>query len=181
MTEPNVGKIAADMLKKALPGFASRIVPERDAIAIRGALPVAAEVTMNTIVYPVSRPWRFDAVPDRVREALFDSISTDAQREREARLARERVEDEIRPSVEQIVERVRRYAIDAVGLEEHIARREERARDLGKREGYDEGRRFGWRTGRAALLREIREASDALAVLDQREVDLDEGVADAEG
>lgn len=149
-------EVAAAMISKALPGFESRVVPARDSVGIRGALPIGGEVSAETIFYHVysHRPAFIDVVE---RDRL---VRDETPAEREARHAEQRaaLERELAPVVEPIVERIQRLAIDAVGLEPVIAERERRARLLGEREGRELGHRQGVAEGRAAGIRDVLRA-----------------------
>lgn len=147
-------EVAAEMIGRRLPGFESRVVAARDAVGIRGALPIAAEVSREMVMYPVySRP-AFVDVAARDRHAR-----TESEAERRMRHARQReaLEIELEPIVSPIVERVQRLAIDAVGLGPVIEEREHRAREAGRREGRAEGHAAGMREGYAAGIRSIVE------------------------
>ena len=153
--------VAIEMLTEALPGFESRFVEARDAVGIHGALPIAAEVSREMVMYPIySRPAFIDVA---ARNTLARTESEAERRMRHAR-QREALEVELEPIVRPIVERVQRLAIDAVGLAPVIEEREHRAREAGRREGHAEGREAGMREGYAAGIRSIVEvllASDA--------------------
>ncbi|UYL87166.1 hypothetical protein QEH40_gp45 [Microbacterium phage OscarSo] len=154
-------EVAAAMIAKALPGFESRVVPARDAVGIRGALPIGAEVSRETFFYPVYsfRPAYVDTLE---RDRL---VRDETPAEREARHAEQRaaLERELAPVVGPIVDKIRRLAIEAVGLEELIAERERRARIDGQRVGHELGFTAGKRAGRLEVLAEIAAAAEALA------------------
>jgi flagellar biosynthesis/type III secretory pathway protein FliH len=157
MKDVDPAEVAAEMLKAALPGFESRINPDRDSLVIHGALPVAYEVNREVIYYPVYRRDVYRENP--FARAVRDATEPDA--EREIREAAERARQtealkvELADLVAHIAENVQRFAIEAVGLEAVIAAREEKARDLGRREGFREGREMGAREGRAEGIREV--------------------------
>lgn len=147
--------VAVDMLKAELPGFESKIVPARDALGIRGALPIAAEVSAELIMWPLYRSPAFVDVGARL---LFDALETEEARAARHERQREALKLELEPTISHITERIRRMAIDAVGLEPVIVERERVAKLRGEREGYEAGRR----QGRADAMREWAETMQEL-------------------
>lgn len=127
--------VAVDMLRAELPGFESKIVAARDAIGIRGALPIGAEVSRETVMYPVYSHVFVDVA---ARDALrFESdLDRLARHERQ----REALKRELAPIVERITTRIRELAIEATGLGPVITARVNEAREHGRRIGYEEGR-----------------------------------------
>lgn len=148
--------VAIEMLTEALPGFESRFVDGRDAVGIRGALPIAAEVSAETIMYPI---YRRPVFMDVAARDLMDSIETDEARAIRHARQRETLLEMLAPVVNRIVEEIHRRGIEALGLEPVIAERERRAAERGRRDGYDAGRTTGRREGRAELLLEWQEAA----------------------
>lgn len=156
MKDVDPAEVAADMLKAALPGFESRINAARDSLVIHGALPIAYEVDSQAVYYPVMRPAYIENPFARaMRDATEDDRAREARETIERARQTEALKRELAPLVEHIVESVQRFAIEAVGLEAAIAAREEKARDLGRREGFREGREMGAREGRAEGIREV--------------------------
>lgn len=151
----NPEDVAVDMLKAELPGFETMIVGARDALGIRGALPISTEVSRELILWPIMRSPHFVDVKAR---AFFDALETDDARAARHAQQREALKRELEPTIAHITERVRRFAIDAVGLEPVIAERERVARLRGEREGYEAGRR----QGRADAMREWAETMQEL-------------------
>lgn len=158
MSEINPVDVAIEMLKAELPGFDSRFVAARDAVGIRGGLPIAAELSAETIMYPVySMDWRFDdaKMGRSITEAIDAGIATPAEIALVEAKERAKIKRELAPIVETIVRRIRNLAIEAVGLEAEIRQREARAIDAGRREGDLIGYGRGVREGRAAAMRDI--------------------------
>lgn len=158
-TDINPADVAVEMLTEALPGFEARFVNGRDAVGIRGALPIAAEVSAETIMYPIYRRPIFMDVGAR---ALMDALETDEHRLIRHARQREAIREELAPVVRQIVERVQGFAIEAVNLMPVIAEREATARRQGHRQGFAEGRAEGVREGRIAAMEEWQEAAERL-------------------
>lgn len=158
-TDLNPADVAIEMLTEALPGFESRFVNGRDAVGIRGALPIAAEVSAETIMFPIYRRPVFMDVGAR---ALMDALETDEHRLIRHARQREAIREELAPVIGHIVEGVQRFAIDAVNLEPVIGERERRARESGRRQGYDDGRSAGIREGRVQVLAELEEVRERL-------------------
>jgi len=158
-TDINPADVAIEMLTEALPGFASQLVDGRDSIGIRGALPIAADVSRDLIFYPLYRAPIYMSTDAR---AMFDAIETDEARKIRHARQREVLRHELGPTLQHVIDEIRRRAIDAVGLEPVIVERERVARERGMRAGYDAGREKGRREGRAELLREWQEAADTL-------------------
>jgi hypothetical protein len=152
----DIGAIAADMLKKRLPGFETRIDGARDAVVIQGALPIAMTVSAETVFYPImmSTPI-IDVEGARLARHLRDATEDDRAREARMRDERERIERELASSVDDIADRIRRFGIDALGLAEYIAERERNARREGHEDGYLNGREQGIAVGRRETLAAI--------------------------
>lgn len=150
--------VAVDMLREELPGFEALIDSARDQVAIRGGLPIKAGLSTEIIYHMVPRPPVIDSVFRDFREVF----APEDDRAREARHAEQRkaLALVVAPAVGRIVDEIRRFAIDAVGLEPVIAERELAARKRGREEGYREGRETGRREGRAELLLEWQEAAE---------------------
>lgn len=134
--------VALDMLKAELPGFEAQMIAARDAIGIRGGLPIRAELSAETVLWPISRSPIFELALDDVAPAVV----------------RDALKLELEPVIDRIVERIRRLAIDAVGLEKVIVERERRARIDGERVGHALGFAAGKREGRAEATRELANA-----------------------
>lgn len=152
--------VAVEMLRAELPGFESRMMTARDAIGIRGALPIGASLPAETLFYPIMhRGGIFVDVDERCRLAREETIV-----EREARHAKQReaLRRELAPVIEKITTEIRRLAIEAVGLEPVIREREHRAIEAGRRDGYAAGLEAGKREGRVELLAEISDALEGL-------------------
>lgn len=157
MRDVDPADVAVAMLKEALPGFESRIVPERDVVAIRGALPIATTVSAETIRFPLYRNvYRESPTSRAFREALhaLDEIR-EARDEAERAAQIEALKRELAPLVENIVEGVQRFAIKAVNLEPMIAERERKARERGKREGWAAGDTEGYARGRREAMADM--------------------------
>lgn len=157
--------VALEMLKAELPGFESRIVAASNAIGIRGALPIAMEASRDVIFWPIMRSPTFVDVKAR---SFFDALESDEARALRHARQREALKAELEPVIDHIAERIREYAIKAVGLEKVIAERERKARIDGQRVGHEIGRQAGYRDGRddgfaAGLVEGIRKASAAIA------------------
>lgn len=136
MIDVNPADVAVEMLTEALPGFESRIIAARDAVGIRGALPIGAEVSHEAIMWPVFGSPAFVDVQAR---ALFDATESDAMRAHRHAQQREALRRDLAPVIDRIVEQVRNLAIDAVGLAPVIAERERKAFERGRHEGYQAG------------------------------------------
>lgn len=149
MIDVNPVDVAVDMLREALPGFATKIDPAIDSVVIHGALPIAAKASTEQIRFLLYRPGYFEApLVSKVSmadEALIRARQTEA------------LKRELEPMVSAIVENIQRRAIEAVGLEAEIRRREERARIDGRRFGFIEGKIAGRREGRQEILAELAE------------------------
>lgn len=158
-TDVNPADVAIEMLTEALPGFESRFVGSRDAVGIRGALPIAAEVSAETIMWPI---YRRPVFMDVAARNLMDALETDEHRAIRHARQRETLLEELAPIINRIVESVQRLGIDALGLEPVIADRERRARESGRRDGYAEGRSAGIREGRVQVLAELEEVRERL-------------------
>ena len=151
--------VAIEMLTASLPGFESRFVDGRDAVGIRGALPIAAEVSRETIFYPIYRRPVFMSTDAR---ALMDATESDEARAIRHARQREALREELAPIVGRIADEIRRRAIGAVGLEPVMLAREGRARADGRRQWYGEGRAAGIREGRIQAMREWQEAAERI-------------------
>lgn len=138
-------EVAVDMLKAELPGFESRIVPERDALAIRGALPIANEVSARVIFYPLMRS---NVFVDRDARNLLDALESDLARRTRHERQREALRHELAPVVEMIAKSVRDFGIEALGLKPIIEASVNAARIDGQRVGYTLGKNDGYRAGR---------------------------------
>ena len=154
--------VVIEMLTEALPGFESRFVDGRDAVGIRGALPIAAEVSAETITYPI---YRWPVIMDIAARDLMDSIETDEARAIRHARQRETLLEMLAPVVNRIVEDIHRRGIEALGLEPVIAERERRAAERGRRDGYAAGRADGVRAGRVQVLSEIEEVRERIHAL----------------
>ena len=161
----NPEDVALEMLKAELPGFESRIVPERNAIGIRGALPISTEVSRELIMYPLMHSTIF---VDRGSRNLLDALEPDTMRAARHAQQREALKLELEPTISHITERVRAHAIEAVGLEKVIREREERAAKVGRRDGYAAGHDAGVAEGRrqvtlewATAMQELRDGIGA--------------------
>lgn len=156
-------EVAVAMLKAALPGFESRIDGHRDQIEIRGALPIATTVSAHAIYYPIRRS---DVFVDIRARHLYDAIEPDVQRLARHERQREALRHELGPYIEMIAENVRRFGIEALGLEPVIAEREKKAHDRGRREGWAGGDSEGYARGRreamADMVAAFRDAGFAL-------------------
>lgn len=62
-------EVSADVLRKALPGFATRIDNTTDSIFIRGGLPISATLSQEAIFYPAVSGMR-----EQVQAALQKTI-----------------------------------------------------------------------------------------------------------
>lgn len=156
----NPADVAIEMLTEALPGFESRFVDGRDAVGIRGALPIAVEVSRDLIMYPIYRRPVYSRASSA--RAFMDALESDEARAARHARQREALHEELEPIIRPIIERIQRLAIDAVGLEPVIVERERVERERGMRAGYDAGREKGRREGRAELLREWQDAAATL-------------------
>lgn len=121
-------EVARDMLKEALPGFESRIDAAHNAVAIRGALPIGANVSREALYWAIPSTHFGLSVP------MTREIATEAAA----------------PVVRHIVEEIQHHAIGAVNLEPVIRERERVARMQGEREGHAAGRSAGITEGTAA-------------------------------
>jgi len=158
-TDVNPVNVAIEMLTAALPGFESRFVDGRDAVGIRGALPIAAEASREIIMWPI---YRRPVFTDCAARTLMDLLESDEARAIRHARQREVLREELAPIVGQIVESVQRLGIDALGLDPVIAERERVARERGRREGYNAGREAGIREGRVQVLSEMAEVGERL-------------------
>lgn len=161
-TDVNPVDVAIEMLTEALPGFESRFVDGRDAVGIRGALPISAEISHEMVMYPI---YRRPVYMDATARGLMDALESDeACAIRHAR-QREVLREELAPVLAHVIDKIRGLAIEAVGLEPVIAERERHAAERGRRDGYDAGRTAGRREGRAELLLEWQEAADTIRAM----------------
>lgn len=154
--------VAIEMLTEALPGFESRFVDGRDAVGIRGALPIAAEVSAETIMYPI---YRRPVYMSEEARATMDLVESDEARAIRHARQRETLLEMLAPVVNRIVEEIHRRGIEALGLEPVIAERERRAAERGRRDGYGAGRADGIREGRVQVLSEIEEVRERIHAL----------------
>jgi hypothetical protein len=154
--------VAIEMLTEALPGFESRFVSGRDAVGIRGALPIAAEISRDMVMYPIYQRPVYMSEEARSTMDLFES--DEARAIRHAR-QRETLLEMLAPTVNQIVETIHRLGIEALGLEVVIAERERRAAERVLRDGYGAGRADGIREGRVQVLSEIEEVRERIHAL----------------
>lgn len=157
--------VALDMLKAELPGFESQMMPGRDAIGIRGGLPIRAELSAEVVYWPLMHSPIFVDVQAR---STFDAIEPDDMRRARHGRQREALREELAPVIERIAGSIRERAIAAVGLEKVIAERERKARIDGQRVGHEIGRQAGYRDGRddgfaAGMAHGIRKAAEAVA------------------
>lgn len=146
--------VAVDMLKKALPGFETRIFDRMNAIEIRGALPIYGQVSQESILMPVGgrSPWDNRNLDRTAIESLL-----------------------FRDTIEPIIERVQQEAIKAVNLQPRIDRMVEAAIRQAKIDARREGVEEGIRQGRIQVLRELEEARQGLTeVLDNLRLPEDE-------
>lgn len=151
--------VAIEMLTAELPGFESRFVDGRDAVGIRGGLPIAAELSHEMVMYPIYRRPVF--MSEDARRSMDAHETDEARAIRHAR-QREALREELAPIISRVTDEIRRRAIDAVGLEPVMRAREERARADGRRQGYGEGRAAGIREGRIEAMREWQEAAERI-------------------
>lgn len=152
--------VAVEMLTAELPGFESRFVAVRDAVGIRGALPIGAELSREMVMYPIysARPIFPSDLERMVGKAIEAGHATPAELAIADAKERERIKRELAPVIEHVTSRIRQLAIEAVGLEAVIREREHRAIEAGRREGDAIGYARGIREGRAAGIRSVVEA-----------------------
>lgn len=154
MTDHDIGAIAAEMLKKRLPGFETKIDGGRYSVVIHGALPIASRVSAEAIIYPIYDS-RFSPEPSGIARALRDATETDDMRAVREAKERAAIELAIEPSIARIDDTIKRFGIEALGLEAWITEREARAREAGKREGFAAGHAAGMAQGRREILAEL--------------------------
>lgn len=153
--------VAIEMLKEELPGFSHLIDPSRMSVRIRGALPIASEVSMDAMMFPIPM---LPEPMSPVSRAILDVLESDETRM--IRLAQERVRQTkiikrmVAPFVGHIVTNIREFGIDALNLEPTLKAREEAVREEAHRAGHAEGKEDGIREGRKAAFREIVEAAN---------------------
>ena len=138
-------EVAADMLRKQLPGFDTRIIASRDAISIRGALPIYAGISQETVRYPVLYAER-----GGFGEPHLGSLTQID------------LEELVMPIVSEIVDQVQKLAIEAVNLRPRIDRLVKESEQQGRQQGYQEGLKKGHQEGRRELLQELEYASQVL-------------------
>ena len=155
--------VAIEMLKEELPGFSHLIDPSRMSVRIRGALPIASEVSMDAIMFPI--PMLSDPMSP-VSKAILDALESDATRMIRLAAERERqttiIKRTITPFVEYIVTNIRQFGIEALNLEGCIRKREADAAFEAKRVAYRAGYNDGKRDGRKEMLKELLEAADLM-------------------
>lgn len=149
MIDVNPVDVAVEMIRAALPGFESRVDPAIDAVVIHGALPITSQVSAQAIFYPLMRP----AYIDPAMRSAIALHATEAELEIMRAQQRDALRLELAPIVERIVDTVRGYGIEALGLKGVIEDRERRARIDGRRLGFVEGKGEGRREGMAARIR----------------------------
>ncbi len=150
--------VIVEMLTAALPGFESAFIKDRDAVGIRGALPIRAEVSAEAIMFPVMMAPRFEH-PDDVDRSILAALAGDFATGPEINLAaareRKRVERELEPMLTHITAHVRGLGIAALGLGPVMERERQEAREQGRREGRVGGFEDGKREGRREAIREL--------------------------
>lgn len=161
-TDVNPVDVAIEMLTEALPGFATQFVDGRDSVGIRGALPIAAEVSREMVMYPI---YRRPVYMDASARGLMDALESDEARAIRHARQREVLRHELASTIGHVVDEIRRLAIEATGLEAVIVERERVATERGRRDGYAAGRDAGRREGRAELLLEWQEAAETIRAM----------------